>query len=106
MRDEDDVAQDQPFEGLETDLDDESFRSDLERDSAHSSLVNQVAKMYIRMNILEIKDLRKYPFQTLTFFASICLRCTAIEAPVAVQDVLRQYHIIPFLVIYKTTLSH
>ena len=44
MRDEDDVAQDQPFEGLETDLDDESFRSDLERDSAHSSLVNQVAR--------------------------------------------------------------
>jgi len=30
--------------GLETDLDDESFRSDLERDSAHSSLVNQVIK--------------------------------------------------------------
>ena len=44
MRDEDDVAQDQPFEGLETDLDDESFRSDLERDSAHSSLVNQVTR--------------------------------------------------------------
>ena len=44
MRDEDDVAQEQPFEGLETDLDDESFRSDLERDSAHSSLVNQVAR--------------------------------------------------------------
>ena len=44
MRDEDDVAQEQPFEGLETDLDDESFRSDLERDSAHSSLVNQVIK--------------------------------------------------------------
>ena len=44
MRDEEDVAQDQPFEGLETDLDDESFRSDLERDSAHSSLVNQVIK--------------------------------------------------------------
>ena len=43
MRDEEDVAQDQPFEGLETDLDDESFRSDLERYSAHSSLVNQVA---------------------------------------------------------------
>ena len=31
-----------PYDGLETDLDDESFRSDLERDSAHSSLVNQV----------------------------------------------------------------
>ena len=44
MRDEEDGAQDQPFEGLETDLDDESFRSDLERDSAHSSLVNQVAR--------------------------------------------------------------
>jgi len=44
MRDEDDLAQGQPFEGLETDLDDESFRSDLERDSAHSSLVNQVIK--------------------------------------------------------------
>ena len=42
MRDEDDLGQ--PFEGLETDLDDESFRSDLERDSAHSSLVNQVIK--------------------------------------------------------------
>jgi len=26
----------------DTDLDDESFRSDLERDSAHSSLVNQI----------------------------------------------------------------
>ena len=46
MRDEDDLAQNQPFEGLETDLDDESFRSDLERDSAHSSLVNQVIKYW------------------------------------------------------------
>ena len=44
MRDEEDLAQGQTFEGLETDLDDESFRSDLERDSAHSSLVNQVAR--------------------------------------------------------------
>ena len=40
--DDDDRAEGPTFHGLETDLDDESFRSDLERDSAHSSLVNQV----------------------------------------------------------------
>ena len=40
--DEDDVAEAPTLDGLETDFDDESFRSDLERDSAHSSLVNQV----------------------------------------------------------------
>ena len=40
--DDDDRVEAPPFSGLETDLDDESFRSDLERDSAHSSLVNQV----------------------------------------------------------------
>ena len=40
--DDDDMTEPPPFDGLETDLDDESFRSDLERDSAHSSLVNQV----------------------------------------------------------------
>ena len=32
-------------EQQETDIDEESFRSDLERDSAHSSLVNQVHNM-------------------------------------------------------------
>ena len=40
--DDDDMTEPPAFDGLETDLDDESFRSDLERDSAHSSLVNQV----------------------------------------------------------------
>ena len=42
VKDDDDLADPPPMDGLETDLDDESFRSDLERDSAHSSLVNQV----------------------------------------------------------------
>ena len=42
VKDDDDLAEPPPLDGLETDLDDESFRSDLERDSAHSSLVNQV----------------------------------------------------------------
>ena len=44
--DDDDLAEPPPFDGLETDLDDESFRSDLERDSAHSSLVNQVRESF------------------------------------------------------------
>ena len=46
VMDDDDLAEPPPFDGLETDLDDESFRSDLERDSAHSSLVNQVTKCF------------------------------------------------------------
>ena len=55
--DDDDLAEPPPFDGLETDLDDESFRSDLERDSAHSSLVNQVRDCFklIETLILHIK---------------------------------------------------
>ena len=45
--DDGDLAEAPTLDGHETDLDDESFRSDLERDSAHSSLVNQV-RIYIR----------------------------------------------------------
>ena len=40
--DDGDLAEAPTLDGNETDLDAESFRSDLERDSAHSSLVNQV----------------------------------------------------------------
>ena len=42
VMDDGDLAEAPTLDGHETDLDDESFRSDLERDSAHSSLVNQV----------------------------------------------------------------
>ena len=48
VMDDDDLAEAPSFDGLETDLDDESFRSDLERDSAHSSLVNQVFSLRFR----------------------------------------------------------
>ena len=43
VMDDGDLVEHPTLDGHETDLDDESFRSDLERDSAHSSLVNQVS---------------------------------------------------------------